>query len=121
MGYAGPVEERQIFPDPDMDSPENGGMENEPARIPVGPELDLHSFPPRHVAGVVAAWIEECHEIGIHRLRIIHGKGMGNLRRTVHHVLAQCALIESYQPASEAEGSWGATIAYIRIKPEASK
>lgn len=103
-----------------MASTDTGGAENDPVVLPIGPELDLHSFPPRHVAEVVEAWIEECHEKGIHRLRIIHGKGIGNLRRTVHHVLAECTLIESYQSASEAEGSWGATIAYIQKKNETS-
>lgn len=82
--------------------------------ISIGPEIDLHTFPPKHVGEIVEAYVEECSRLNIERVRIVHGKGVGNLRRTVHSVLSKSPHVQSFGLASEAEGSWGATIAFIQ-------
>lgn len=48
------------------------------------------------------------------RVRIVHGHGMGVLKRMVHELLAQHPAVEKHYPASPAEGGNGATIAELK-------
>jgi DNA-nicking Smr family endonuclease len=84
--------------------------------LPVDGVLDLHTFRPQDVKGVVPEYLEACRERGILRVRIIHGKGIGNLRRTVHAILGRHAGVVSFALASEAFGGWGATIVHLEPK-----
>ena len=77
-------------------------------------ELDLHTFAPREVAELVADYVEACAERGFERVRIVHGKGRGTLRRTVHAVLERHPQVVRYELAGAGAGSWGATFAWLR-------
>jgi DNA mismatch repair protein MutS2 len=48
------------------------------------------------------------------RVRIVHGHGMGVLRKAVQHLLARHPQVERHYPASPAEGGTGATIAELK-------
>jgi DNA mismatch repair protein MutS2 len=48
------------------------------------------------------------------RVRIVHGHGMGILKRAVQEVLKQSPHVEKFYPASPHEGGAGATIAELR-------
>jgi len=87
---------------------------SEPVRIPITGELDLHTFQPRETARVIDAYIEACLERGIGEVRIIHGKGTGTLRETVHAHLRRHASVMSFRLGDETSGGWGATIARLR-------
>jgi len=87
--------------------------EEQPVQLPIEGELDLHTFRPGDVKEVVPAYLEECRERGILEVRIVHGKGIGNLRRTVHSLLAKVPWVASYSLATERYG-WGATIVHLR-------
>ena len=50
-------------------------------------QLDLHTFQPRECADVVEEYVRAAHDGRLPRVRIIHGKGTGTLRRIVHSVL----------------------------------
>jgi len=89
-----------------------------PAELPVDGELDLHTFAPKEVAALVEAYIEVCRGRGLTQLRIVHGKGKGQLRRTVHAVLGRHSGVRSFRLGSLGEGSWGATI--VDLEPPAS-
>lgn len=78
-------------------------------RIPIDGELDLHPFRPDEAASVVDAYIEACVERGIFELRIIHGKGKGVLRRTIHALLEKHPAVMGFTPDSGPSG-WGATV-----------
>ena len=85
-----------------------------PIQLPIDGVLDLHTFRPREVKDLVLDYLAECQLHGILRVRIIHGKGIGNLRRTVHAALAKHPEVVSYSLASEPFGGWGATIVHLR-------
>lgn len=84
--------------------------EHEPVEIPIDGVLDLHTFRPREIGELVPDYLEACQEKGILEVRIIHGKGTGTLRRTVHALLKRSALVDSFRQANEIAGGWGATI-----------
>ena len=87
----------------------------EPIALPITGELDLHTFRPSDLGALVPAYLEACAGRGLHRVRIIHGKGTGTLRSTVHALLRRCPLVQDYQLADERNGSWGATL--VRLRP----
>ena len=95
-------------------SPENNPGDGGPVRIPINGELDLHTFLPREAAQVIDAYIEACLERGIATVRIIHGKGTGALRETVHAHLRRHASVESFRLGDETSGGWGATLARLK-------
>lgn len=88
----------------------------EPTRIPIDGVLDLHAFAPADVKEVLLEYVAECRRLGILEVRVIHGKGIGELRRTVHHLLARHPGVLSYALAGAAHGGAGATV--LRLHPE---
>ncbi len=88
--------------------------EEEIVQIPIDGVLDLHTFRPREVKALIPAYLAACREKGIVEVRIIHGKGKGDLRRTVHAILVRLDLVASFALADEGEGGWGATL--VRLK-----
>lgn len=87
--------------------------EPEPIEVPIDGVLDLHLFNPKELGDLIPDYIEVCQEKGIYSIRIIHGKGKGVLRRTVHSLLDRNQNVKSYSLASDRSG-WGATIVELR-------
>lgn len=85
----------------------------EPVDLPIDGTLDLHHFKPQDLGDLIPDYIEECLMKEIHSIRIIHGKGKGVLRRTVHSLLDRNPHVESYSLASDRSG-WGATIVELK-------
>ena len=81
--------------------------------IPIDGILDLHAFSPKDAASVVEEYIRACLEQGIDEVRIIHGKGKGAIRRTVHSLLERHPDVVDYRLDSGPSG-WGATL--VRLK-----
>jgi len=79
-------------------------------RIEISGELDLHNFSPRDLKTLIPDYLEECLKANILEVKIIHGKGTGALRRSVHALLQRNPLVKSYELADMINGSWGATI-----------
>jgi dsDNA-specific endonuclease/ATPase MutS2 len=89
-------------------------MDNEKTvEIPIDGVLDLHTFRPGEMKDVVTDYIAACVDRGIVRLRIIHGKGKGKLRRTVHAMLTRDPHVAAFRLAGEDEGGWGATVVEV--------
>jgi DNA-nicking Smr family endonuclease len=89
-------------------------MDEEAVTVPINGVLDLHTFLPRELGELVPAYLTASREQGIYEIRIIHGKGTGNLRRSVHAILARLDYVESYRPADETRGGWGATLVQLK-------
>ena len=82
--------------------------------LPIDGVLDLHTFRPADVNPLVTGYLAECRARGILAVRIIHGKGTGSLRRTVHTVLEKMPEVAGFALAGEGAGGWGATLVTLR-------
>jgi DNA-nicking Smr family endonuclease len=94
----------------------------EPVKLPVTGELDLHPFWPGELGRLVPAYLEQCRSRGISEVRVIHGKGRGEVARSVHALLGRIDWVESFALATPAFGGHGATIVRLRLarpRPEA--
>lgn len=87
---------------------------DEPVRLPITPELDLHTFRPSDIAELLPAYIDACRKEGIRTVRIIHGKGTGTLQATVHALLKRNPDVVAFRLGDETTGSWGATVVRLR-------
>ena len=89
-------------------------MGDEPLQLPIDGVLDLHTFRPQDVKDLVLEYLATCRERGIFQVRIIHGKGIGNLRRTVQAILARHPQVVSFTLDHPEYGGWGATLVALR-------
>ena len=83
-------------------------------RYPVEDSIDLHTFRPREVKDLLDDYLQAASRKGFTEVRIIHGKGVGVLRRIVHSVLESHPLVISFGEAGPEAGGWGATVARIK-------
>jgi DNA-nicking Smr family endonuclease len=83
-------------------------------RLPIDGTLDLHAFRPEDAADVVADYLDACAEAGVLEVRVVHGKGIGALHRTVEAALRRHPLVDSFRQAGEDAGGWGATWVSLR-------
>ena len=86
----------------------------DPQHIEINGVLDLHAFKPGDLSTLIDEYIRACLEKGIYVVRFIHGKGVGNIRRSVHALLDRNPNVTEYQLANESGGGWGATIANLK-------
>jgi len=104
-----------------MTTPSGTGRDPEheqPIPIVIDGTLDLHHFSPKDFPDLIPDYLEQCRLQGIYEVRLIHGKGKGVLRRTVHHLLQRLPQVRSFRLADETGGSWGATLVLLEKLPE---
>jgi len=89
--------------------------ERAPIEIPIDGILDLHTFRSSEIKDLVPDYLKACIQRRIFTVRIIHGKGIGALQRTVHSILRKMPEVSSFHLAGHNEGGWGATI--VSLKP----
>lgn len=83
--------------------------EPEPQELPISGVLDLHTFKPADIGDLIPDYLAECRKRGILQVRIIHGKGTGALRESVHAILKRLPEVVSFGLAPGNAGGWGAT------------
>jgi DNA-nicking Smr family endonuclease len=88
--------------------------EIEPIELPIDGFLDLHTFRPREIKDLIPEYLAACREKGLLEVRIIHGKGTGALRETVHAVLRRLPEVVSFRLAGQEGGGWGASLVVLR-------
>jgi DNA-nicking Smr family endonuclease len=99
----------------DEDDGRPSGLDDpEPVVLPIEGALDLHTIRPAEVKDIVPEYLAECRKRGILEVRLIHGKGMGVLRRTVQAALERMPEVAGFRTADETRGGWGATIVFLK-------
>lgn len=86
-----------------------------PVDLPIDGVLDLHTFRPNEIGALIPEYLLACRQRRILEVRIIHGKGIGNLRRSVHALLSRLPEVESFAEASALYGGSGAVM--VKLKP----
>jgi dsDNA-specific endonuclease/ATPase MutS2 len=86
-------------------------MADEPLRIPIEHELDLHTFSPRDVASVVHEYIDAAAAAGLREVRIVHGRGRGIQRGIVQATLERHAKVVEFW--DDHDSHLGATVARL--------
>jgi DNA-nicking Smr family endonuclease len=89
---------------------------DDPLQMPIDGVLDLHTFNPRDIKELVPDYLAACQAKGILQVRIIHGKGIGNLQRTVHAILSRHPEVTSFSLDHPEYGGWGATLVALKAK-----
>ena len=87
---------------------------DEPVELPIDGVLDLHTFNPREIKDLVPDYLAACRERGILQVRIIHGFGTGQLRRSIGEYLDRHPLVATHQPAPQERGGGGVTVAELK-------
>jgi DNA-nicking Smr family endonuclease len=89
-------------------------FDDEPVRVPIETEIDLHSFAPADIRSVVDEYLREARAAGLTEVRLVHGRGRGVQRVIVQSALdAHPAVVEFWDdPASHL----GATIARLAAR-----
>lgn len=82
--------------------------------MPITGELDLHTFRPSEIASLLDDYFAECVRAGIGSVRVVHGKGTGTLRETVHALLRRSPRVAGFRLGDEHSGGWGATLVTLR-------
>jgi len=90
--------------------------DDDPVKILIDGVLDLHAFNPKEVKDLVPEYLRECRNRGIYHVRIIHGKGIGTLRKIVHSILEKHPHVIGFKTPHYGRGSWGATEVELRLK-----
>ena len=86
---------------------------DEPVRIPIEREIDLHAFAPRDTASVVNEYVAAAAEAGLEEVRLIHGRGRGVQRGIVQAALERHPRVMEFWDDPGAH--LGATVARLRL------
>lgn len=86
-----------------------------PVAVQIDDVIDLHTFNPQDVAGLLPEYFHCCIEKKMYTVRVIHGKGRSILKRQVHRILNTCPLVRAFRDAPAHAGGWGATM--VELQP----
>ncbi len=92
--------------------------ESDPISIPFNGTIDLHQFHPSDTKALLEELIFECQQKGVFTGRIIHGKGIGTLRETVHAALKNHPDVNGFSLGDQSSGGWGSTTFWLGEKHE---
>jgi DNA-nicking Smr family endonuclease len=84
---------------------------NDPVRVPIEQELDLHAFAPADIKSVVSEYITAAAARGLREVRLVHGRGRGVQRGIVQAALEHHPAVEQFWDDPHAH--LGATIALL--------
>ena len=87
-------------------------MPDDPIRVPIEAELDLHPFAPRDISSVVQEYVDAAAEAGLTEVRLVHGRGRGVQRGLVQQTLERHPRVAEFW--DDTASHLGATIARLR-------
>ncbi len=76
--------------------------------------LDIRGRRPEEIEFELIKYIDEASLANLKNIEIIHGKGTGALRETVHIILKEHELVKSFELATEEFGGAGATLVMLK-------
>src|SRR5690606_19747906 len=76
-------------------------------------ELDLRGQRGEDAIKQLSAWLHDAHLLGMHSLRIIHGRGHGILRKLILEELKNTSWVKDFAHESEQLGGDGVTLVNI--------
>lgn len=86
-------------------------------RVPAAPfaseSIEVRGQTIEEALPAVDYFLDQAARAGLARVRVIHGRGTGTLRRAVRDMLASHPLVTSYETAEPAEGGVGVTVVRI--------
>jgi DNA-nicking Smr family endonuclease len=83
----------------------------EPVELPIEDVIDLHTFLPNEIAGLVEEYLFQALQKGYREVRIIHGRGAGVQRNIVHSVLKKHGQVIAFHDA----GDRGSTVVVLKV------
>ncbi len=86
-------------------------MTDDPVRVPIESELDLHAFAPRDIPSVVSEYIEAAAAAGLREVRLVHGRGRGVQRGIVQAALDRHPRVVEFW--DDQDSHLGATVARL--------
>jgi len=107
-----------------LSGPDAGGRRGLPEGVsyqPSGPawnvswrEINVIGKHAEEARDEVDKFLDSAALASVDRVRIVHGHGMGILRRTIAELLAENPHVASFYPASPSEGGTGATVVELK-------
>ena len=85
----------------------------DPLEIPIEDTIDLHSFRPAEIAGLVEEYVYQALRKGYREVRIIHGRGVGTQRQIVQSILSRHSQVIRFYDAPDR----GSTTIILRQDP----
>ena len=86
-------------------------MADEPIRVPIEHEIDLHAFRSCDITSVVHEYIDAAAAAGLHEVRVVHGRGRGVQRGIVQAALERHAKVVEFW--DDHNSHLGATVARL--------
>jgi DNA-nicking Smr family endonuclease len=85
-------------------------LTEEPIEVPIEDAIDLHTFRPQEVKGLVEEYLFQAVNKGFKQVRIIHGRGVGVQREIVQRILGRHPDVITFEDAPDR----GATVVYLK-------
>lgn len=87
---------------------------SDPVELPITGELELHTFRPSDLGSLLPEYLGLCRERGLLEVRIVHGRGTGQVARSVHAILRRMPEVLRFSFATPPFGGEGATLVHLR-------
>jgi DNA mismatch repair protein MutS2 len=110
----GDVQDIVAGPAPGSKLPKGVTYQSGPEYSPTFQELNIIGERAEEARDRVEKFLDDAVMATAARVRIVHGHGMGVLKRTVSDLLSRNPHVERFYPATPAEGGAGATIAELK-------
>ena len=82
--------------------------------LDISPEVHLRQMRAEEALEELERYMDDALLAGLDRVRIVHGKGTGTLRKLVHEFLGRYPGVSGYRMAAPSEGGAGVTIAELK-------